>query len=239
VPVALIREDGRAMEDACVVLTLGTGRATTGKQPKFLGWTLARLRETLRDINRPGRSLPMPRVSSTVKAMAIALALPLAGAGSAHAASTTSDAAFERQVRANLAANPGSVRLGPNQIQLEPGLTMTLHGRGSARAARGPVHGCNEREFCIYEDVNFREARFDMIKCKIYRLSSYRFIDKFGRSDTWDNEASSWVNNQTGGAVATLWSEDRGRGTWFKSSGLKDNRVGPKWNDNVESVKPC
>jgi hypothetical protein len=40
----------------------------------------------------------MPRVSSTVKATAIALALSLAGAGSAHAASTTSDAAFERQV---------------------------------------------------------------------------------------------------------------------------------------------
>ena len=121
--------------------TLGTGRATTGKQPKFLGWTLARLRETLREHQSTRKELPMPRVSSTVKAMPIALALSLAGAGSAHAASTTSDAGFERQVRANLAANPGSVRVGPNQIQLEPGLTMTLHGRGSARAARGPVHG--------------------------------------------------------------------------------------------------
>jgi hypothetical protein len=181
----------------------------------------------------------MPRVSSTVTAMAIALALSLAGPGSAHAASTTSDAALERQVRANLAANPGSVRVGPNQIRLEPGVTMTLPGRASARAGRGPVHGCNEGEFCIYEDVNFRQAHFDMIKCKIHRLISYRFIDKFGRSDTWDNEASSWVNNQTGGAIATLWSEDRGKGTWFTSSGLKDNRVGRKWNDNVESVKPC
>jgi hypothetical protein len=46
----------------------------------------------------------MPRVSSTVKAVAIALAVSLAGAASAHAASTAS----ERQIRANLAAQaPG------------------------------------------------------------------------------------------------------------------------------------
>ena len=181
----------------------------------------------------------MSRVSSTVKAITIALALSLAGAGAAHAASTMSAAASERQVRANLAANPGSVRVGPNQILLEPGVTVTLPDRGAARAAQGPVEGCNRHEFCIYEDVNFRQARFDMIECKIHRLTAYRFIDKFGRSDTWDNEASSWVNNQSGGAIATLYSGNDGKGTWFKSSGLKDNRVGPKWNDNVESIKPC
>lgn len=184
----------------------------------------------------------MSRVSSTVKAITIASALAVAGtgAGAAHAAPAMPDAATERQVRANLAANPGSVRVAPNQIQLEPGVTMTLPGRGPARAAQGgPIHGCNEREFCIYEDVNFREARFDMIKCKIHRLTSYAFIDKFGRRDTWDNEASSWVNHQTGGAIATLYSENDGKGTWFKSWGRMDNNVGPKWNDNVESVKPC
>ncbi len=181
----------------------------------------------------------MSRVSSIVKATAVVLALSFAGAASAHAASTAQDAASERQVRANLAANPGSVRVGPSQIQLEPGVTMTLPDRGSARAAQGPVHGCNLYEFCLYEDVNFREARFDMTACRIHRLTSYAFIDKFGRRDTWDNEASSWVNHQSGGAIATLYALNNGKGTWFRSSGLKDNRVGPRWNDNVESVKPC
>jgi hypothetical protein len=173
----------------------------------------------------------MPRVSSTVKTIAVALALTGAGAGSAHAASTTTDAASERQVRANLTANPGSVRVGPNRIQLEPGVTMTL--------ARGQIQGCNEREFCLYEDVNFREARLDLVACERVNLRRFKFIDKFHRTDTWDNEASSWVNNQVGGAVATLYSGRDGRGTWFRSSGRKDNRVGSKWNDNVESIKPC
>jgi hypothetical protein len=131
-------------------------------------------------------------------------------------------------------------RNGRGRQRLEPGVTMTLPGRGSATAAQGPVEGCNRHAFCIYEDVNFRQARFDMIDCKRYDLIDYRFIDKHGRSDTRDNEASSWVNNQSGGAIATLFSEDRpGTGTSFKSSGLKDNRVGPKWNDNVERIRPC
>ena len=52
----------------------------------------------------------MSRVSSIVKALSITLALSLAGAGAAQAASTAQDAATERQLRANLAANPGSVR---------------------------------------------------------------------------------------------------------------------------------
>ena len=109
---------------------------------------------------------------------------------------------------------------------------MTLPGQGQ-------IEGCNRHEFCIYEDVNFRQARFDMVECKNFNLRDYRFIDKHGRSDTWDNEASSWVNNQTGGAVATLNSKADGKGTWFRSSGRKANRVGPKWNDNVESILPC
>jgi hypothetical protein len=169
----------------------------------------------------------MPRISPAVKTIAVALALTGAGAGSAQAASTTA----EQQVRANLAANPGSVRVAPNRIQLAKGVTMTL-------PAQGQIEGCSKRDFCLYEDVNFREARLDLTACTRVNLRRFRFIDKFHRSDTWDNEASSWVNNQVGGAVATLYSKRNGKGTWFRSSGRKSNRMS-RFNDNVESIKPC
>jgi|RhiMethySRZTD1v2_1073278.scaffolds.fasta_scaffold635637_2 hypothetical protein len=175
----------------------------------------------------------MPRNSSIVKAILVALALALVGPALAHAAAP--DAATERQIRANLAANPGSVRIGPNQIRLEPGLTMTLPGRDAAVAAKA----CNEKYFCIYEDVNFQRASLAMSACKLYRLHNYRFKDKHGRPDRWDNEASSWINHQVGGAVATLYSGPEGSGTWFRSSGPRDKNMGSKWNDNVESVRPC
>jgi hypothetical protein len=178
----------------------------------------------------------MHRVSSTVKAIAIALALSLAGAGSAHAASSTSDAAFERQVRANLAANPGSDRVGPNQIQLEPGLTMTLHRRGSASAAQARGRKCNRGYFCIYENRDFGAASLGMSACKTYILHSYRFIDQFGRPDRWDLEASSWINNQIGGVAATLRHRN---GATFRAPIGRDRFLNPPWNDRVVRVTPC
>jgi hypothetical protein len=174
----------------------------------------------------------MPRVSSTINTIAIALALSLVGAGSA---SAEPDSASQRQVRANLAANPGSVRVGPNQIQLEPGLTMTLPHRGLATAAQRRGKKCNEGYFCIYENVNFGGASLAMSACKTYILHNYRFIDVHGRPDRWDKEASSWRSRQTGGAVATLWSDI---GTSFKAPRGGDKNMG-HWNDRVVSIDPC
>jgi hypothetical protein len=178
----------------------------------------------------------MPRVSYTVMAIAAGLALSLAGAGSAPAASTASDAATERQIRANLAANPGSVRVGPNQIQLEPGLTMTLPGRVAASAAQRRGKKCNEGYFCIYERVNFGGASLGMSACKTYILQNYRFKDVHGRWDRWHKEASSWRSRQTDGAVATLWSDI---GTWFKAPRGGDAYMPAAWDDHVISIKPC
>ncbi|HWM11252.1 MAG TPA: hypothetical protein VNO82_17980 [Solirubrobacteraceae bacterium] len=165
-------------------------------------------------------------------AIVIALALSLAGAGAAQAAS---DAASERQVRANLAANPGSERVGPGRIRLEPGLTMTLPDRGSARAAKRRALKCNEGYFCIYELINHRGASLGMSACRTYILQNYAFIDIYGRRDRWRMEASSWRSRQTGGAVATLWSEI---GTWFKAPRGGDDNMGT-WDNRVISVKPC
>ena len=206
-------------------------------KPRFLGWTLARLRETLHERQSTRKELPTPRVSSTVAAIAVALALSIAGAGVAQAASRAPDAASERWVRANVAANPGSVRVGPNQIRLEPGLTMTLYPRGSARPAQGPVRDCNFKHFCIYEDPGFGKAGLAMSQCRIYNLHKHKFTDKHSRIDTSDNEASSWINNQSG--VATLWSGKHGSSTFFKAPVGRDKILPPKWRENVNEVKPC
>ena len=182
----------------------------------------------------------MPRVSSIVKLLSIAFALSLAGAGAAHAASATPDRATDRWVRDNLAANPGSVRVAPDKIRLDRGLTMTLYRPGSATAAQGgPVRDCNYKYFCIYEDVGYGHAGLGMSRCRIYNLHNYKFKDKHSRIDTWDNEASSWINNQSGGARATLWSGKHGHSTWFKAPVGHDRQLPRQWNDNVNEVKPC
>jgi hypothetical protein len=72
--------------------------------------------------------------------------------------------------------------------------------------------------------------------CKTYILHHYRFIDQFGRPDRWDLEASSWINNQTGGVAATLRNRN---GATFKAPIVKDKFLNPPWNDRVVRVKPC
>jgi hypothetical protein len=171
----------------------------------------------------------MPRVSSAVTAIGIAIALSLAATGSANAAS-------ERQVRANLAANPGSVRTGPNQIRLAPGLTMTLPDSGSTRAARAVGKKCHIGFFCIYENRDFGGASLAMSACKTYILHSYRFVDESGNPDRWDLEASSWDNNQTGDAAAKL--RHRNGRTFKAPADRRDKFLNPPWNDRVVRVKP-
>jgi hypothetical protein len=179
----------------------------------------------------------MSRTSRRAAALAAALgALVLVGAGPALAAPAAPDGSHEGLVRATLAANPGSVRLSTNEIQLDPGLVMTLPGKRSAtaRQARGV---CNYHYFCIYEHARWGGASLAMSACKIYRLSSYVFWNTTEKYwDDWVADASSWINNQSGGAFATMYHPN---GNTMRVSVTSDHHFPPGWNDRVYRVKPC
>jgi hypothetical protein len=181
----------------------------------------------------------MSRTSCRAAALVVALgALLLVGAGPAPAAPAPPDGGHAGLVRATLAANPGSVRVSTNEIQLEPGLVMTLRGKGdpaTTRQARGIR--CNYLYFCLYEHANWRGAALGMSACKVYILSSYVFWN--GTEHQWDDwalDASSWINNQSGGVRATLWKSD-GLRSWLPVA--KDDHMIPGWNDAPVKAKPC
>ena len=83
--------------------------------------------------------------------------------------------------------------------------------------------------------MNFGGAHLDMTRCKTHILQSYRFKDQHGRWDRWREEASSWINNQTGGVAATLTSAE---GRMLRAPIGRDNHMG-SWHDQVVAVKPC
>jgi hypothetical protein len=120
-------------------------------------------------------------------------------------------------------------------------LSGAAAGAGSAQAAFGTAQTsaarCHIGYFCIYENRDFSGASLAMSACKTYNLHSYRFTDQFGHKDRWDLEASSWINNQTGGATATLTHLSGAR---FKApADRQDKFLNPPWNDRVVRVKPC
>lgn len=66
---------------------------------------------------------------------------------------------------------------------------------------------CHYLYFCIYQHVNFDGNSLAMSACKLYDLNYYVFYDSTrGRWDDWAADASSWVNNQSGGAVAMMYA---------------------------------
>ena len=179
----------------------------------------------------------MTRTARRVAALAVAVgALVLAGAGPAPAAPAPPDGTHEGLVRATLAANPDSVRLSTNEIQLEPGLVMTLPGKRASRTRAAGAY-CNYQYFCLYEHAYWGGASLGMSACKIYYLSSYRFWNSTDNQwDDWVEDASSWINNQSGGAVATMW---RPGGYTMRVGVTSDHHFPPGWNDRVNRVKPC
>src|SRR4051812_41069373 len=98
-------------------------------------------------------------------------------------------------------------------ITIAVALSLTGAGAGATHAASTQSDAaqranCKRGYFCIYENVNFGGAHLDMTTCKTHILQSYRFKDQHGRWDRWREEASSWINNQTGGVAATLTSAE-------------------------------
>jgi hypothetical protein len=176
----------------------------------------------------------LSRTSRRAAALAVALgALLLVAAGPAPAAPAPPERGHEGLVQATLAANPGSVRLSTNEIQLEPGLVMTLPGKGAQ--ARGIP--CNYLYFCLYEHAYWKGAGLGMSACKGYILSHYLFWN--GTEHQWDDwafDASSWNNNQSGGVRATLWKAN-GLRSWLPVA--KDDHMIPGWNDAPVKAKPC
>ena len=113
---------------------------------------------------------------------------------------------------------------------------MTLPGkRASTTRAAGAF--CNYQYFCLYEHAYWGGASLGMSACKIYQLSSYRFWNSTeSQWDDWVEDASSWINNQSGGAVATMW---RPGGYTMRVGVTSDHHFPPGWNDSVVRVKPC
>jgi hypothetical protein len=179
----------------------------------------------------------MTRTSRRAAAIAVAIgALTFFGAGPAPAAPAPPDGTREGLMRATLAANPDSVRVSRNQIQLEPGLLMTLPGERDSATTEQARRSCNYLYFCLYEHAYWKGASLAMSACKIYKLSSYVFWNATEKYwDDWVADASSWTNNQSGGAVATMWHP----AGYTMRVRTADHHFPPGWNDRVYRVKPC
>jgi hypothetical protein len=141
-----------------------------------------------------------------------------ADAGAAHATK------LERQVdRVLRHAAPGAKQVAPTRVTWpRDGVTLTLSPTRGARAAR--FYDCPLRYACLWQDANGLGRRVQFLHYRTYKLAAY------GMPAGTRCGATSYFNNQTGGAGAVL------RGTRWTYWMFELGNLPRKLNDRARTI---
>ena len=131
---------------------------------------------------------------------------------------------LDRELRSVLEHGaPGGKKISRNQIRLpKAGVTLTLSARGKARAAA--FYDCPSGYACLWQDAGGTNRRVQFFNYRTYNLAGY------GMPAGDHHGASSYFNNQTGGAAAYL-SGSPGTYWMFELGNLPS-----KWNDRASHI---
>jgi hypothetical protein len=157
--------------------------------------------------------------------------------------SATDQAALDREVDALLQANPGSVRITENQVELAQHgarITLPLPGEKVARA-KGEiviqgVANCPYENSCFYEHHEYGGARLDLYACGFYDL----FHIYMSNGNNWSDDITSWHNNQSHNAYA--WTYDWQDPSWvymFRADVGRNPNIGAWANDRIDGIWNC
>ncbi|GGW70852.1 MULTISPECIES: peptidase inhibitor family I36 protein [Streptomyces] len=153
-------------------------------------------------------SLALGLVAASV--FTTALASPsIAAPAQTSSSAQTADARMEREIAGLLRHNEGAERVGKDRVRLEPGVEMTV--LPSTRAAAG-MNDCRGGYACVWQHGLYAGYRLDFYNYGSYELANYALPS----GGSWQDQVSSFFNNQTGGAwmVAKDWVSEGGGSQW-------------------------
>ena len=166
--------------------------------------------------------------------LTVAAALAVAAPATAAAPGAT---VLQQQIDAHIQAY-GGTQTAVNEIRWADGAVMTWPVPGAKRAlspgeqaqALG-VANCSIGWTCLYEHHNFDGRRWTWSDCDDLWLANWGFQDK----------ASSWHNNQTGGARTKVYNHNGSSKTllWDAPSPARSTYVGDAANDKADSIIVC
>lgn len=118
----------------------------------------------------------------------------------------------EQKIHGLLKYNPGAKRIGPDSVELEKGVIVTVHpdsGSSGVVPAVSPSlcslrHGVSAGWLCLYQNSNFGGDEIDFTVCANRNLGDYRMAD--GRA--WNDQISSIDNDQTSGVQSRFYNYD-------------------------------
>lgn len=148
-------------------------------------------------------------------------------------------AGLQKQIDKQLAVTPGGEQIGVNQVAWRDGkaiMTFPLPGEKQARAVDEPVGtrgtaNCSYTWTCLYQHASYEGRRLTWQDCAFVNLSRHDFND----------EASSWHNNQTSGTVTKVynWTGSRWDQIWSSTAPSRDSQVDSADNDKADGIQVC
>jgi hypothetical protein len=137
------------------------------------------------------------------------------------------DAELQREVQALLDEHPGAKQLNDREVEIEQGAVVSL--APPDRRARAGSADCPYQNVCFYQGADYGYPRLKLYDCKQYHLTPMG----------WGDKISSWHNNQSGGAVATVWNWT-GQWSYMFTAGVGSNHyVGAGHNDKADYIINC
>jgi hypothetical protein len=139
-----------------------------------------------------------------------------------------------------IAANPGATQVGPNEVQLDDGVIVTVP---SAAGAIHPdtVSGCKNGDLCLFEDSGFDGAKLQLSgPCRTVDLTKrFRAVGV-----PWSNAASSIDNPAPGRGPARFYNNGHlvlalNKGHYLRDLSQDTSADGGNANDKIDSVQLC
>jgi hypothetical protein len=151
-------------------------------------------------------------------------------------------AALQREVDALVLANPGSVQVSANEVELAQHgarITVPLPGETIARLAGDVVAmgvpNCPYERSCFYEHDQYDGYRLSLYECGFYNLFEIYMPD----GDAWSDDITSWHNNQSHNAYSLAYDwQDSWIDVLTANVGSNPN-IGAWANDRIDGILNC
>ncbi|MGW1062392.1 peptidase inhibitor family I36 protein [Micromonospora rubida] len=178
-------------------------------------------------------------VTTTALVIGVNIA-PAQAADSAAGAATSASADVARI----LAANPGSRQLNASDVELEPGVIMSVPE--SRTADFGIQAGtCTYKYLCLWSGANWTGYKLSLTRCGWTYLQNYAWPN----GGDWRDKTTSLVNNQTTGVISHFYDSDiYGNQLYLgpqHSYGYRANlaydtaAVGGSWDERMDDILVC
>ncbi|GIH67594.1 peptidase inhibitor family I36 protein [Microbispora siamensis] len=172
------------------------------------------------------------------------LALMAPSAAYAQARTDDAPATTEAAVQRILQSDPDAKRIGPSEVSLAPGVTVSVRVVDQSPAVKAGTMAASDCPYpylCLFDNAGFTGTQYNIAVAQVNACPDIPI-------DSWfAGRASSLVNHRPSGTVSTLWANSNGTGLlgyqhaygYRANLALDSASIGGNWDNRIRSARVC